>query len=85
MDGYIIMRQIYIMYLAVPWAEGHLKTKENTEEIQRYYLNYIYFKLRGSDTFNWYIFDFFDIFQKCYFFILYTFLSMCVHFTTIYE
>ena len=31
-------------------------------------------------TFNWYIFDFFDIFQKFYFFILYTFLSRSVNF-----
>ena len=27
-----------------------------------------------------YVFDFFDIFQKCYFFILFTFLSMCANF-----
>ena len=36
--------------------------------------------LRGSATFNWHIFYFFYIFQKCYFFILYTFLSKCVNF-----
>ena len=36
--------------------------------------------LRGSATFNWYIFDFFKISQKYYFFILYTFLSMRVNF-----
>ena len=36
--------------------------------------------LRGPATSNWYIFDFFDIFRKCYFYILYTFLSICVNF-----
>ena len=34
---------------------------------------------RGSAAFNWYNFDFSDIFQKFYFFILYTFLSMCAN------
>ena len=33
-----------------------------------------------SLKFNWYILDFFDIFQKCYFCILHTFLNMCVKF-----
>ena len=36
--------------------------------------------VKGSATFNWYISDFFDILQKLYSFILYTFLNMCVDF-----
>ena len=44
-------------------------------------LNYSFVSmLSGSATFNWYVFDFFDIFQKYNFFISYTFLIMYVNF-----
>ena len=36
---------------------------------------YFKFLLKGSATFNWYIFDFLDIFQKIYLFILFTFME----------